>query len=209
MVEFFENIYFKFKDFWWHLFFGVLTVCLSVGMHFVCSEIFVVGSMAFYLAWIGITVIGVVLFSVIENAKVIEFVDKMYLKYKEFVWYMIFGVLTTIINLVTYYILDFIFGAGKYLYLIWTAIAWFTSVIFAYVTNKKYVFESDATDASDIKREFISFVGCRALSGVMDLAFMFITVSLFMFPSNLMKLLSNVIVVILNYIFSKLFVFKK
>lgn len=127
-------------------------------------------------------------------------------KYKEFLLYVIFGALTTLVNFVTYYIFYNILTFSN---VASTIISWVFSVIFAYVTNKLFVFESCSFKPALVIRETASFFSARALTGVLDVAFMYITVDLLSFNGGLCKLLSNVFVVILNYIFSKLWIFKK
>ena len=121
--------------------------------------------------------------------------------------YLIFGVLTTLINLLTYYVVtSTILDASKAVELqIANVIAWFVAVIFAFVTNKRFVFES----SNDAKREFPKFIGARIVTLLMDMLIMFVGVSLLSFNHKIMKLFSEVIVIVSNYIFSKLFVFKK
>lgn len=127
-------------------------------------------------------------------------------KYKEVIMYLIFGVLTTIVNIVAYEIFA---NVIKIDYLISNAIAWFLSVLFAYITNRIFVFESKTKKIKELIREIASFFGFRLLSGAMDMGFMYLFVTIMQFNDSLMKILVNIIVVILNYIFSKLFIFKK
>lgn len=127
-------------------------------------------------------------------------------KYKEIILYLIFGVLTTIVNILTYIIFAKVFNFD---YLISNLIAWILSVLFAYITNKIYVFESKNNEKKMIIFEIISFFSFRVLSGIIDMTFMYIFVSLLAFNDSLMKIITNIIVVILNYIFSKLFIFNK
>jgi len=124
-------------------------------------------------------------------------------KYKELILYGIFGVLTTIVNILVYYICANILTIH---YLISTVIAWLISVLFAYTTNRKFVFESKN---KNIIKEIISFFSFRILSGFIDVAIMYAFVDIFKWNDLIVKILANVIVIILNYIFSKLFIFKK
>lgn len=123
-------------------------------------------------------------------------------KYKELLLYGIFGVLTTIVNIVVYSLCTHMFSIN---YLISTVIAWLISVLFAYITNRMYVFESKS---SNILKEMLSFFSFRVLSGAIDIIIMYVFVDLFRWNDIFVKILSNIIVIILNYIFSKLFVFK-
>ena len=122
---------------------------------------------------------------------------------KEIILYVIFGVLTTIVNLIAYYLFSNIIHIN---YLFSNAVAWFLSVLFAYVTNRKYVFDSKN---NQIIKEAISFFGSRLATGIMDMVLMWFLVNFNIVNDVVAKVVVNVIVVILNYILSKLVVFKK
>lgn len=121
---------------------------------------------------------------------------------KETILYLVFGILCTLLNIITYKFCT-IFNI---FYIISNIIAWIVSVIFAFYTNKYFVFEKK--DKVTLK-EFISFISSRLFTGILDLTLMYITVSLLYFNDFIMKIFINIIVIILNYILSKIFVFKK
>ncbi len=125
---------------------------------------------------------------------------------REIVDYVIFGVLTTIVNLVTFNLCDLWFLMATWLS---TSIAWVTAVIFAYVTNKLFVFHSETHGITELLREAGMFFGARALTYLIDLGGMILLVDMLHLPGGVGKILCNIIVLILNYVFSKLFVFKK
>lgn len=129
-------------------------------------------------------------------------------KYKEVIMYLIFGVLTTVVSLVTYYVLTLtILNPNSALQLqLANIISWIASVAFAYVTNRKFVFESKS---ENIVKELSSFVGGRILTLLMDMAIMFIFVTLLHFNDKIFKIVSQVVVIVANYVISKLFVFKE
>ena len=129
-------------------------------------------------------------------------------KYKEVIMYLIFGVLTTVVSLVTYYALTFtILNPNSALQLqLANIISWIVSVAFAYVTNRKFVFESKS---ENIVKELSSFVGGRVLTLLMDMAIMFIFVTLLHFNDKIFKIVSQAVVIVANYVISKLFVFKE
>ena len=120
------------------------------------------------------------------------------LKYKEVIMYLVFGVLTTVVNIVVYYVAA---DCLKINYLIANIAAWFLSVLFAYVTNRKYVFESKS---DHILKEMISFFSARLAMG-----FMYVTVNFQILPDFIAKIVANIFVIIANYVLSKLFIFKK
>lgn len=159
-----------------------------------------------------------------------KLVDKFFTR--EIITYIIFGVLTTAVNLVTFYIFKKIFisigwegvfnkllgsaGWDKALellgsgtdYLDATVIAWTVAVIFAFVTNKLIVFESKSWKPAVASKEFVGFIGARLFSLLVELVFMFVMVTLLKWNDFVAKLIVQVIVVILNYVFSKLLIFK-
>ncbi|NLZ81101.1 MAG: GtrA family protein [Clostridiales bacterium] len=124
---------------------------------------------------------------------------------KEVISYLFFGVLTTLVNF-------FVFELARFYgfhYSTSTIIAWIISVIFAYITNKVFVFESKNFKLNTIAKEGLSFIGFRIISGLCDLAFMVFAVEIITMNDSIAKLVANVFVVIMNYVFSKLFIFKK
>ena len=127
---------------------------------------------------------------------------ELLLKYKEIIMYLIFGVLTTVVNIAVYYIMA---NSLQINYLISNIVAWFLSVLFAYVTNRKYVFESKS---NEIIKEMTSFFGARLATGAMDMVLMWLFVGLHILPDFVAKVITNVIVIVANYILSKLVVFK-
>ncbi|WP_236005855.1 GtrA family protein [Desemzia sp. RIT 804] len=130
----------------------------------------------------------------------------MFFKYEEAIIYLVFGVLTTLVNIVVFYLMDTVLGVQ---YLIANAVAIVLSILFAFFTNKKYVFKSTSENVQSWLKEFILFCGFRAVSGVFDMLSMWILVDFISFDTNIAKIATQFIVVVLNYFFSKFFVFKK
>ena len=136
----------------------------------------------------------------------------LYKKHKELINYLIFGVLTTIVNLGVKYLLLFtIFNATNPLQLqITIIISWIVAVIFAYFTNRKFVFESNNKNKL---KEFINFIVARLSTLFMEMAIMWFFVTFLKLNSDLYVIIFTIMaqaaVIIGNYIFSKLFVFKK
>ena len=132
----------------------------------------------------------------------------VYEKHEEVIIYLIVGVMTTILNLVIYYgcVFTVLNPEDKLELQIANLIAWTVGVIFAYFMNRKYVFKSKNID---IKKEATKFLSSRVVTLLMDMSIMFFTVSILRFNDKIMKIFSNILVIILNYIFSKLLVFKK
>jgi putative flippase GtrA len=140
--------------------------------------------------------------------KIIELCKKYYNKYKEIINYLIVGVLTTIVSLGVYYgsVLTFLNPDNSLQLQIANVLSWVAGVIFAYFTNRKFVFESKAENKL---KEAGSFVLSRLITLFMDMAIMFVGVSLLHGNDKIMKLISQVVITISNYIFSKVFVFRK
>ncbi len=133
---------------------------------------------------------------------------KILKKYKELISYLIFGALTTVVSLVVYYLSVFTFLSPNNAFELQIAniISWIAGVCFAYFTNRKYVFESKEKNKL---KESSKFVFTRVVTLIMDMAIMWIGVTLLHGNDKVIKLISQIIIIVSNYIFSKIFVFKK
>lgn len=118
--------------------------------------------------------------------------------------YVVFGVLTTAINYGSYFLLAHPAGVSV---LASNVIAWILGVLFAFVTNKLLVFDSKSLRFDLVLKELISFVACRLFSGALDTAIMLVFVNMLHFNDLIIKLASNVLVIIINYVLSKFFIF--
>lgn len=128
----------------------------------------------------------------------------LYQKYRQIFWYLFFGVCTMILNTICYTVLYELLEVPN---VPSTVIAWLAAVIVAFVTNKLVVFESRERAGKGLF-ELVSFFGCRVATGLLDVLIMWIAVDLLAGNSVLWKLVSNVIITVLNYIVSKFFIFK-
>lgn len=124
---------------------------------------------------------------------------------REVISYLIFGVLTTLVNWVVY---GLMVKTGVD-YRIATAAAWVVSVLFAFIVNKIFVFQSYDLHFDFVMKEIVSFSACRAASGVMEMVLMVIMVSWLNMDEYVSKVLVSIVVVVVNYVFSKLFIFRK
>jgi|SRR5690625_1875697 len=134
-------------------------------------------------------------------------IDKLinlYFRYREVIDYIFFGGLTTLVNIVVFFILD---SGLHWPYLIANAVAIIVSILFAYITNKLFVFKSTAKSFQENFIEFLKFIGFRLLSGLADMLTMWVLVDLIAMDTSISKLLTQFIVVVLNYVFSKFFIF--
>lgn len=133
---------------------------------------------------------------------------KLYHKYEEIINYLIIGVLTTVVSLVVYYGLTYtVFDPKDALELqITNIISWVAAVTFAYFTNRSFVFKQK--NKINFK-EISSFYLSRVSTLILDMLLMYILVTRLHFNDKIIKIIVQVIVIVLNYILSKLFVFKK
>ena len=146
----------------------------------------------------------------IENAETKEkrSMKNLYVKYREIIMYLIFGVLTTVVSLAVYYFLVYtVLNPNQALQLqIANIISWIAGVAFAYVTNRSMVFQSKNQNKL---KEATNFVLARVVTLVMDMIIMFIGVTILHGNDKILKLISQVVVIVSNYVFSKVFVFQK
>ena len=126
-------------------------------------------------------------------------------KNKSVILYLFFGACTTAINVICYYLLCHLLEIPT---VAGTIISWFVSVVFAYITNSIFVFESKATGFKNKTLEIIEFFLGRVATGVLDTLIMFVTVDLLHYNGVIWKIISNIIVIILNYVIGK-WIFKK
>ena len=134
-----------------------------------------------------------------------EKIRTLYKKYEEIILYVFFGGLTTIVNIVVFWLFA---DAIKIHYLIANMAAWVASVLFAYVTNRKWVFKSKKSGFANILKEMFLFIAGRVLYGVGDMIILYIFVDLLKLGNLPGKIASQIFVVIFNYVFSKLIIFR-
>lgn len=150
----------------------------------------------------------------------INMIKSLIIKYKELITYGLFGVATTVVNFTTFEIASRILG--EKLYLLSNVIAWVVCVIFAYITNKLWVFESKSMKADVVVKELFSFFAARGFSFIIEEGGLFLLVDVVGLSDYSLKVLNftisgtfiskaivGVVVVIINYFFSKMFIFKK
>ena len=130
----------------------------------------------------------------------------LYKKYAEIVNYLIVGGMTTLVSIVVYALFTKLFHVN---YMISNVISWIVAVIFAYVTNKIFVFKSKCENRKAIFVEIYQFFKYRFFSLIIDILLMYLLVEIFNINDMISKIIVQVIIIILNYVFSKIFVFKK
>lgn len=127
-------------------------------------------------------------------------------KYWDILSYLVFGVMTTVVNYAVYLPIYNLLGLSA---AVSNVIAWVAAVAFAFLTNKPFVFKSHDWSAKTVIPELTKFVSCRIASGAMETVILLLTVDLLGWNGNIWKLITQVLVVILNYVTSKLVVFRK
>lgn len=155
-----------------------------------------------------------------DNKNLKSFVNKFL--NKEVILYIIFGVLTTLVNLVVFTICNRAFDGTNFLnsdflsflflgkpYLLSNTIAWIVAVVFAFFTNKMFVFQSKSFEIKNLLKELASFLGARVFSLIVEQIGLFILIDKVLLNELVSKIILGIVVVILNYFFSKLFIFKK
>lgn len=134
-------------------------------------------------------------------------IRELFNKYQEVISYLFFGVLTTVVNYIIYFSLNAVLGED--LYLVNNVVAWAGAVIFAFVVNKLFVFKKKSKNSAELIKEMTSFAMARLASLGIEEIILFIGMSLLKLNGTIVKLAAQVIVVILNYFFSKFFIFRK
>jgi len=136
----------------------------------------------------------------------IQKIKNLVLHHWEVLSYLFFGVLTTVVNYLVYLPVYNLLGLSAAFS---NAIAWVVAVAFAYVTNKPFVFKSYDWSAKTVIPELTRFVSCRIASGAAETVILLVTVDIMKWDGNIWKLITSVLVVVLNYFASKLVVFRK
>lgn len=136
----------------------------------------------------------------------------IYTQHKEGMRYLVFGVLTTLVNIVvaaiTYY---FVFAKlpEELKVNLSTIVSIIAAWIFAYITNKMYVFDSKTNSAKELIKEIVSFLGCRVITAIVEIVLMNVLVTVLQFNYMFMKIIVNIVIIVLNFVFSKLIIFKR
>lgn len=144
------------------------------------------------------------IFDKIMHLPILNILEPIYVKNKEILLYLFFGGCTSVISIVVYGILNITFDINE---LIANFISWIIAVLFAFFTNRRWVFETD--NGQNIWKQLLSFTSGRVVTLIVGEVIIFIFVSCMEFPSLLIAFLAQVVVIVLNYIFSKWITFKK
>ena len=132
--------------------------------------------------------------------------NPFYKKYKEILLYLFFGGCSFIISIVSYSIANISFGVNE---LIANIISWILAVVFAFFTNRIWVFQSGTHSGKAFLVQITNFFGGRILTLIVEEVIIFVFITILGLPSVAVKIAAQVVVIVLNYIISKLWVFKK
>ena len=132
--------------------------------------------------------------------------SELFHTYQDVISYLFFGGCSTAVNVLSFGFLSHVLCLST---VVATSVSWLVTVLFVYVTNRRWVFHSEAKGASEIAREFVYFMACRLATGVLDVVIMWCSVDVMGLNGLVMKFVSNVIVVVLNYVASKLIIFRR
>lgn len=130
----------------------------------------------------------------------------VFIKYQSFLLYVIFGVLTTIVNIIVFFILYNMLHTGHNIAYV---VAWFWAVLFAYLTNRVWVFHSTSTTTASIIKEVWQFYLARVLTGIIGYFILTFGVDLLRQDANIWNIIQNIFVIVSNFVLSKLIIFKK
>ena len=131
---------------------------------------------------------------------------ELFRKYQDVISYLFFGGCSTAVDVLSFGFFSRIVRMGT---VASASVSWIITVLFVYVTNRTWVFHSDAQGAGEIFREFAYFMACRLATGLLDVTIMWFSVDVMGLNGLVMKFVSNVIVIVLNFVASKLIIFKR
>lgn len=129
----------------------------------------------------------------------------LYKKHEEGINYLIFGFLAFVLNYILYFL--FADAVGMH-YMAATGLSWVLTVVFAYWTNRTFVFKSQNKEAGAVWKEFVSFIGARVATEVLELVLMYVMVDLAGINDKIAKFVCQVLVILANYVLSKIWIFK-
>ena len=133
-------------------------------------------------------------------------IRKLIERYRDLILYVLFGAFTTLVNTAVYWLCAHPLGLPV---VPSSVIAWFMAVLFAYLTNRKMVFHSEAVTRAEIAREIVSFFLCRLATGVLDWVLMYVFADRLRLNDLAVKIAVNILAILLNYIASKLLIFRR
>ena len=146
------------------------------------------------------------IFDKLMKLPVLNIFEPFYKKNKEMLLYLFFGGLTFVVSVVTYGLFNIGMGLNE---LIANVISWIIAVTFAFFTNRSWVFNGPTNGGKEFFTQLISFFGGRVVTLVIEEVILLVFITWLHFPSMVIKIIAQVVVIVLNYVISKLVVFKK
>ena len=137
----------------------------------------------------------------VNSHQIKDSVKMFCIQHRQLLFYIFYGGLTTLVNILVYFLFARIFKVD---YMISNVIAWIISVLFAFITNKLFVFNSYQKSLAVVIKEVIGFFGFRLLSGGIDIGLMYLLIDIIKTNDMFAKVTVNIIIVILNYLFGKI-----
>ncbi|MBR0462180.1 MAG: GtrA family protein [Erysipelotrichaceae bacterium] len=133
-------------------------------------------------------------------------IKELYIKYKEVINYLFFGGCTFVVSMASFYLCNKVMVLNEH---VSNIVSWILAVLFAYITNRKYVFESKTNDFKGLVKEITSFFSARLLTLGIEEVIIFVGCNLMHIDALIVKLIGQIVVIVSNYFLSKLFIFKK
>lgn len=146
------------------------------------------------------------IFDKIMELPMLRVFESFYKKNKEVLLYLLFGGLTCIVSIASYVFFDVMLAMNE---LVANILSWILAVSFAYVTNRIWVFDAPTHTMREFLEQMASFFGGRVATLVVEEVILLVFVTLLAFPSVAVKVVAQVIVIVLNYVISKWFIFKR
>ena len=137
---------------------------------------------------------------------ILNMLEPFYKKNKEILLYLFFGGLAFIVSIATYAFFNVICGLNE---LVANVISWIITVTFAFLTNRIWVFDSPVDTVKDFFSQLVNFFGGRIVRLVIEEAILLIFITWLDMNSMLIKVIAQVVVIVLNYVISKLWIFRK
>ncbi len=146
------------------------------------------------------------IFDRIMALPVLRLLEPFYKKHKSVLLYLFFGGLTTVISIAVFWLFRYPLGLNE---LVANGISWVIAVLFAFFTNRIWVFRAPTKTAGEFLRQMASFYGGRVVTLLIEEALLAVFITWLSFPDMPVKITAQIVVILLNYVISKLFVFKK
>lgn len=146
------------------------------------------------------------IFDRVMHLKTFRVLEAFYIKHKEILLYLFFGGLTFLVSIITFAVFNIFYEINE---LVANVMSWVIAVLFAFFTNRKWVFSAPTESLQDFIKQMVSFFGGRVITLVIEEIILLVFITWIGFPSMVIKIIAQIVVIIANYVISKLIVFKK